>query len=167
MRGCNRWSENGIKISQNISKSNKTKKLTFSQKTQVYIPAHPHYSPSLCTVLDTTQTQWPSYHQSLPIHTSVIYNCFKMKPLNPITLRVYCQSVLYFPREHLRPLAGQVSAMNMFSFYSYQPPFTFPPNLSTGYIKFIIYIGISNHWQYIWIIWSYSVWKKLAWIFYK
>lgn len=97
MRGCNRWSENGIKISQNISKSNKTKKLTFSQKTQVYIPAHPHYSPSLCTVLDTTQTQWPSYHQSLPIHTSVIYNCFKMKPLNPITLRVLSISVIFPP----------------------------------------------------------------------
>lgn len=30
-------------------KTKKTKKLTFSQKTRVYIPAHPQYSPSLCT----------------------------------------------------------------------------------------------------------------------
>lgn len=70
MRGCNRQSENGIKISQNISENNKeNQKLTFLQKTQVYIQAHlPHYSPSLFT------PKTPHKHNDLAITSPYPYH---------------------------------------------------------------------------------------------
>lgn len=61
--------QKSVKIYQKIIK--KTKKLTFSQKTQVYIQTHlPHYSPSLFTPKTTHKHNDLAITSPYPYHIS-------------------------------------------------------------------------------------------------
>lgn len=88
-----------------------------------------------------------------------------MNPLNPITLKVLSTSVIFSPwtpeatrragisNEHVKLLLLSIT-------------FYFSTQYEYRVLKIVIKcIEISNQWQYIWIIWSYSVWKNLAWMF--